>query len=168
MQGAILVIVLPGLLALAASWDVASYTIPNRIQLAIIVAFVAFIALAGFTTAQLGAHLLAGFIGLAIGFTLFARGYIGGGDAKLFACVALWLGLGNLLEYSLTAALFGGLLGVFLLSFRSLSLPPIALNQRWIMRLHDSRSGIPYGVALAIAALVLLPHADIFHRATAS
>jgi prepilin peptidase CpaA len=164
MQGAILAIVLPGLLALAAGWDIASYTIPNRVQLAIIAAFVVFMALAGFTTAQLGAHLLAGFIGLAIGFTLFARGYIGGGDAKLFACVALWLGLGNLFEYSLTAALFGGLLSIFLLSLRRVPLPPIALNQRWIARLHDSRSGIPYGVALAIAALVLLPHADIFRR----
>ena len=37
--------------------------------------------------AGIGLHLLAGFIGLAMGFTLFALGYIGGGDAKLFAAV---------------------------------------------------------------------------------
>ncbi len=168
MQTDFLLIVLPGLLALAAGWDIASYTIPNGIQLAIIAAFAAFVYVAGFTAVQFSSHLLAGFIGLAIGFTLFALGYIGGGDAKLFACIALWLGLGNLLEYSLTASLFGGLLSIFLVSLRRFPLPPIALSQAWIVRLHDSRSGIPYGVALAMAALVLLPHADIFRRLSTS
>lgn len=164
----ILLVAFPGLLALAAGSDLASYTIPNKIQIAMMVVFVVFALVAGFTMAQLGAHLLAGFVGLVVGFTLFALGYVGGGDAKLFACVALWLGLGNLLEYSLTASLFGGLLSIFLVSLRRFPLPPIALSQAWIVRLHDSRSGIPYGVALAMAALVLLPHADIFRRLSTS
>jgi prepilin peptidase CpaA len=168
MLTGILLIAFPGLLALAAGWDLASYTIPNRIQLAIIAAFTVFVLFADLTAGQLGSHLLAGFIGLVVGFTLFGLGYVGGGDAKLFACAALWLGLGNLLEYSLTASLFGGFLTLALLMLRQSPLPPIALNQAWIVRLHDSRSGIPYGVALAIAALVLLPHADIFRRVSTS
>jgi prepilin peptidase CpaA len=162
----LVMVVLPSLLALAAGWDIASYMIPNRIQFVLIAAFGIFVATAGVSETQLGAHLLAGFIGLVGGFTLFALGYIGGGDAKLFACIALWLGLGNLLEFSLTASIFGGLLTLSLLTLRQFPLPSIAQNRAWIMRLHDSRSGVPYGVALATAAIVLLPHADIFRQAS--
>ena len=161
-------VVLRCLLVLAAGWDVARYTIPNRLQLVLITAFALFVLIEGVSMTQLGLHLLAGFIGLVIGFTLFAFGYVGGGDAKLFASVALWLGLGNLLEYSLTASIFGGMLTLSLMMLREFPLPRIALNQAWIVRLHDSRSGIPYGVALAMAAIVLLPHADIFRPALAS
>ncbi|HEV2651017.1 MAG TPA: prepilin peptidase [Rhizomicrobium sp.] len=168
MQTGILLAVFPGLLALAAAWDLASYTIPNRIQLVMIAVFAVFVLIAGLTLAQLGMHLLAGLIGLAVGFALFALGYVGGGDAKLFACIALWLGLGNLLEYSLTASIFGGLLAGVLLTLRQIPLPPMALNQAWIVRLHDSKSGIPFGVALSVAAIALLPHADIFRHASIS
>ena len=164
----LVMVVLPSLLALAAGWDIASYTIPNRLQLVLIAAFAVFAVRAGVSTTQLGAHLLAGLIGLSVGFTLFALGYIGGGDAKLFACIALWLGLGNLLEYSLTASIFGGMLTLSLMMLFEFPLPPIALNQAWIVRLHDSRSGIPYGVALAMAAIALLPHADILRHASIS
>jgi len=164
----LVMVVLPSLLALAAGWDIASYTIPNRLQLVLIAAFAIFAVTAGVSTTQLATHLLAGFIGLVVGFTLFALGYIGGGDAKLFACIALWLGLGNLLEYSLTSSIFGGMLTLSLMMLREFPLPPIALNQAWIVRLHDSRSGIPYGVALATATVALLPHADIFRHASIS
>jgi prepilin peptidase CpaA len=168
MPTLLVIAVLPALLALSAAWDMASFTIPNRLQLLLVAAFGIFALTAGFSLSQLGLHLLAGSIGLVIGFTLFALGYIGGGDAKLFTTIALWLGLGNLFEYSLTASVFGGMLTLSLMMLREFPLPPIALNQAWIVRLHDSKSGIPYGVALATAAIALLPHADIFHHAMTS
>src|ERR1700742_323413 len=93
----LVLIVLPALLALAAGWDLASFTIPNFLQVALIAAFVVFVVATHMTAGAVGAHLLAGFLGLVVGFTLFALGYVGGGDAKLFACVVLWLGFTNLL-----------------------------------------------------------------------
>src|ERR1700750_274803 len=86
----LVLIVLPALLAVAAGWDIASFTIPNFLQLALIASFVVFVFATGIGPAAIGGPLLAGFLGLVIGFTLFAFGYIGGGDAKLFACVLLW------------------------------------------------------------------------------
>ena len=74
----------------------ASFTIPNFIQIALLVTFGIFALVIPLTPAMIGAHLLAGLIGLIAGFTLFALGYIGGGDAKLFACAALWLGFHDL------------------------------------------------------------------------
>jgi prepilin peptidase CpaA len=166
--GFLVLVVLPLLLALAAGWDIASYTIPNLLQIALIVAFGFFVFAAHLSVATVGAHLLAGFIGLVAGVTLFALGYIGGGDAKLFACVTLWLGLGNLLDYALVASLLGGALAFLFIVLRRFPLPSFISGQAWVARLYDAGRGIPYGVALAAAALVILPHTEVFHRAALS
>jgi prepilin peptidase CpaA len=169
MQAEILILgVLPLLLALAAGWDLASYTIPNRLQVALLASFAIFIFVGHLTLAQLGVHVLAGLIGLVAGFALFSLGYIGGGDAKFFACTALWFGLGDLLEYALIASVIGGALTLALLSFRGVAVPPFLVRQGWIARLHDAKQGIPYGIALAAAGLVILPHAEIFRHAVAA
>ncbi len=153
---------LPALLLAAAGWDIASYTIPNFLALALLGAFALFAMASSMAPAIVGWHLLAGFIGLVAGFILFALGYVGGGDAKLFACVALWFGLRDLGEYALFAAVFGGMLTLGLLSFRKIPLPSILGRQSWLMRLHDEKAGIPYGAALAAGAFALLPYTDVF------
>jgi prepilin peptidase CpaA len=161
----LVLLVLPALLATAAGWDIASFTIPNFIQVALLVVFAVLVFALGMSPAVFAAHLLAGFVGLMIGFTLFALGYVGGGDAKLFACVALALGLHDLLDYAMTASIFGGVLTLCLLAGRRVPLPRILAEQSWILRLHDEREGIPYGVALALGAFVILPHTEIFRAA---
>jgi prepilin peptidase CpaA len=169
MLAEILVIVaLPLLLAAAAGWDLASFTIPNFLTLAFPVVFAIFVVAAGLSPTVIGWHLLAGMIGLLIGFTLFALGYIGGGDAKLFAAVALWLGLKDMLSYALLASVFGGLLTLGLLFLRQLPLPEFLTRQTWIAKLHDQRSGIPYGVALAAGAFFLLPSTEVFRFAASA
>ena len=165
MSAILVMMVLPLLLALAAGWDLASYTIPNTLSVAIIFIFLAFAMIVGLPGSQFGAHLAAGLVALAAGFALFAAGFIGGGDAKLFAATALWFGFGDLLSYALVAALLGGLLTVTLLIIRRVPLPAVLGRQGWIARLHDSRKGIPYGAALAAGALVVLPGAQILRAA---
>jgi prepilin peptidase CpaA len=161
----LLLVILPALLATAAGWDLASFTIPNFLSLALAVTFVLFALALRLSPAMAGLHLLAGFIGLAIGFTLFALGYIGGGDAKLYAAVGLWLGPHDLLSYSFVAAILGGVLTLAILALRQLPLPAGLTRQDWILKLHDQRSGIPYGVALAAGAVVILPQAEILRLA---
>ena len=142
--------VVPALLAASAGWDLASYKIPNLLPVALIAFFAVFAVASGMT--GIGSHLLAGGAGFAIGFALFAFGLIGGGDAKLFAAVTLWLGFSSLLEYALITSLMGGALALALISVRKLPMPAVFTGQSWLMRLHSSDSGIPYGVALAAAA----------------
>ena len=168
MYAEILVLVaLPLLLAVAAGWDMASFTIPNFLNLALLAAFAAFAVAAGLSFPVIGWHLLAGVIALAIGFTLFALGHIGGGDAKLFAVVVLWLGLKDSLPYALVASVFGGALALGLMLLRSWPLPVFLARQSWIMKLHDKQAGIPYGVALAAGAFFILPSTEIFRLAAA-
>ena len=161
----LLLIALPALLAAAALWDLASFTIPNYLSLAVAIAFAGFALAMGFSPAMIGQHLLAGLAALIIGFTMFARNYIGGGDAKLFAGIALWLGPHDLVTYALIATVLGGILTLTLLAMRRLPLPAGLARQAWIIKLHDSASGIPYGVALAAGFFVALPHAEILHLA---
>jgi prepilin peptidase CpaA len=154
--------VLAGCLIAAAAWDLATYTIPNPIQVVLLSSFFLFALMSSMSAGLLAAHFAAGLVGLVIGFSLFALGYVGGGDAKLFACIALWFGLSDLLTYTLTASIFGGALTLGLLFFRKLPLPAALARQGWLMRLHDEKAGIPYGVALAAGSFAILPYTDVF------
>ena len=144
--------------AFGAVWDVLTMTIPNRLSLAMVAVFVVFAPLLAMDWQTFFLHCAAGAIVLALGFALFSFGLLGGGDAKFAAAIALWLGLGNVFEFVLTTAVFGGLLAVAVLAFRRLPLPVVAVRQPWLERLYDGKAGLPYGVALAAAALVVYPH----------
>lgn len=161
----LIMFVLPALLIAAGVWDLASFTIPNGIQIALLAGFAVFVFASHMSPNVFGNHLLAGFLGLVIGFSLFALGYVGGGDAKLFACVCLWFGMHDLLIYALVASIFGGGLTLALLTMRKIPLPAVLSHQGWLLRLHDAREGIPYGVALASGAFCILPQAEIFRAA---
>jgi prepilin peptidase CpaA len=167
IQEFLVLVLVPAALIAAAGWDLASFTIPNFIQAVLLAGFVIFALATGMTMGALGWHLFAAAAGLAVGFALFAFGVVGGGDAKLFACVALWFGFSNLFDYALIASVFGGLLTLVLLGFRQLPLPGLLSRQDWLMRLHDQKAGIPYGVALASGAFAVLPYTDVFRVALA-
>src|SRR4051812_50183583 len=87
----LVLVVLPVLLGLAAGWDLASFTIPNLLSAAVAAAFILFLAMVPLGASAIAWHLAAGFAGLVAGFTLFALGYIGGGDAQPFGAVPLWV-----------------------------------------------------------------------------
>lgn len=154
--------IFPAAVAFAGATDLFTMTIPNRVSLALAVAFALLAPFAGLDPGAVLSHIAAGVLVLAIGVLLFIPGWIGGGDAKLAAAVALWLGCGQLIEYFVCVALFGGVLAVMLMAARSWPLPTALSTQTWAVRLHDRRSGIPYGVALAAGALLLYPHTHWF------
>jgi prepilin peptidase CpaA len=76
------------------------------------------------------------------------------------AGVALWFGFADLLDYLLYASLFGGAFTLLLLQFRQWPLPRALGSQAWLLRLHDKETGIPYGIALAMGALMIYPHTE--------
>jgi prepilin peptidase CpaA len=154
----------PALMAYAAVSDLMTMTIPNRISLLLIAGFLAMALLTGMPLQTVGMHLAAGFLVLVITFSLFAMGWIGGGDAKLAAATGLWCGFGVLLEYALIASVLGGLLTLAILTWRKALLPEFLLNVSWIARLHHSKTGIPYGIALAASGLLIYPQTSIWLR----
>lgn len=155
---AIRLLLFPALMAFAASSDLLTMTISNRLSLALAAGFLLLTVIMGMNLHDFGMHLAAGAAVLAVAFGLFAKGWIGGGDAKLAAATALWFGFDYLLDYMIYASLFGGALTLLLLQFRKLPLPKSLARQEWIQRLHDQAGGVPYGIALAAAALTVYPH----------
>jgi prepilin peptidase CpaA len=147
----------PALMAFAASSDLLTLTISNRISLALALGFLILAALCGLTAQAILWHVLAGLGVLAAGLALFARGLVGGGDAKLAGVAALWLGLDRLVDYALLSSLLGGAVTLAILAFRLMPLPAWLANDVQATKLHQPDGGVPYGIALSAAALVIYP-----------
>jgi prepilin peptidase CpaA len=150
----------PALMAFAAASDLLTMEISNRVSLALIAGFLLLAAFGGMEPTEMLAHAGAGALVLVVAFLCFAMGWIGGGDAKVAAAAALWFGFAHLMNYLLYASLFGGALTLLLLQFRQWPLPYPLASQVWLVRLHAKESGIPYGIALAIGALVIYPDTE--------
>jgi prepilin peptidase CpaA len=150
-------LIFPSVMAFAASSDLFTMTISNRISLILVAGFALLALGTGMPAFEILQHVGAGGLVLAVTFVFFLRGWVGGGDAKLAAATALWLGWTHLFDYVLYASLLGGVLTLALLEFRKLSLPSVLAGKEWAERLHQRGGGVPYGIALAIAALVVYP-----------
>src|SRR5262249_35704536 len=96
----------PAMMAFAASSDLLTMTISNRISLILLAGFFVLAGLTGMPLATLGMHLGAALLVFAATFVMFACGWLGGGDAKLAAAPALWLGFGRLLTSFIFAVVF--------------------------------------------------------------
>lgn len=161
----VLLFVFPAAMAYAAASDLVSMTISNRLCLILLTSFAVCAVALGLGWPQIGLHLIAGGLVLSVCFGMFAAGWIGGGDAKLAAVTALWFGFDHLMPYLTLAALGGGVLTVAMLKLRSGPLPSVATGWSWARRLHSPKEGVPYGIALAFSALLVLPESALWRAA---
>jgi prepilin peptidase CpaA len=164
LREAIALTLFPAAMAYAAASDLLTMTIANRISLFLVAGFAIVAMLGGLSGAVLVSHVAAGTAVLVVAFVCFARRWIGGGDGKLAAATALWLGSGNLFEYLIDASILGGALTLLILLFRTKPVPSLLAEVEWAERLHRHDAGIPYGIALAAAALIVYSHGEWMAR----
>lgn len=156
-----LLLVFPAVMIFAALSDLFTLTIPNRLSIILVAVFFPLAFLVGLPLEAVGMHVLAGFGVLVVGFILFATGTFGGGDAKLMAAASLWLGIAPLQHFFIYVALIGGALAVGILLYRRL--PEAAIvGPDWALRLHEKKTGIPYGIAISGAALMSFPTTELY------
>jgi len=160
----IALIVFPLLMAYAASSDLLTMRIANWLVALLVVCFFLIAIAIGMPWETLLVHTGLALGVLLAGFAFFAFGWIGAGDAKLAAATTLWVGLGLMLPYLIYAALLGGALTLLLLAVRRWPLPPPFAGTGWIERLHDRKTGVPYGIALAAAGILVYSRTDIFQQ----
>jgi prepilin peptidase CpaA len=129
-----------GVLIGAAASDVMTLRIPNLLSLALVALFAVHVVTSQMPLMDILWHLTAGIIVLGGGMALFAWGKFGGGDAKLIAAVALWVGASLLMPLLILVSLVGLVIAVVILALRSRGL---AINK------------LPYGVAIAGGWLLL-------------
>lgn len=148
----------PGVMVFAALMDFMTMKIRNRLVIVIALAYAVLAPLAGFGLQEMALSLAIAAGVLLAGFVFFSMGWIGGGDAKLAAATMLWLGADHILAYVLYTALLGGVLTLAILGFRRMKLPARWHGIEWLARLHSPGAGVPYGAAMAPAALLVFPH----------
>lgn len=146
------------LLVAAMAFDVWRFEIPNTISIALVVTFIG-AGLSDPGAVDWFSHASAAIVVFAVGLLLFGFGIAGGGDVKLMAAAALWMGLPLLPLYLVSTALLGGLLCIVLLSLRALvRVPTLArcLPARMTsLPIIANRRHVPYAVAIAGAGLLL-------------
>jgi len=162
---AIVLVGCPVFLALGAMTDMLSYRIPNWIPGALIVLFAVAAPLAGVPLPTVGLHALVFVAALLLGMALFAFNLIGGGDAKFLAAAALWMGPAMIVKYFFAFALAGGVLAMLILLLRRLPMPASASRVPVLNQLLLPNAGIPYGIALGLGALIVLPGTELFMKA---
>jgi len=144
--------------------DATTMTIPNWISLVMLGGFILITPFAWESWSVFGEHLLVGFGMFVLGFIMFALGWLGGGDAKLMAATSFWWSAADLSQYILATTVTGAILGIFLLLART-SIPAGLVPINWLNRMISEEKRMPYGLALAAGALIVLPKSEIFARA---
>lgn len=155
MLEAVIFVVFPFCMAFAAISDTLSMTIANRISAVLILTFAVVAPLTGMDWAAYGWHFAAAGAVLAATFCLFALGGMGGGDAKLLAATALWMGMNDsLIEYLVYTSLAGGALTVLILMYRNSPFAVLTGHNMFLRHFASDKSGVPYGIALGIGGMI--------------
>lgn len=144
----------PAALIIAAFNDLYEFKIPNWVSVLLVISFFAAAMILNAASTTVFENIMLATGALVVGFILFARNVIGGGDAKLFAATVLWIGLPGFTAFLLNMALAGAALAIFLIIFRKAPALPIYAHAPWLLRLHQKPRDIPYAVAICVGGLL--------------
>lgn len=140
----LLLIGLAATLVVAAVVDVRTFTISNRLNLAVALTAPAYWASIALTPwPGMAIQLAAGAVVFVLLAGAFYAGMMGGGDVKLAAALALWFSPAGTLRFLVLTSLAGGVL----------TLAVLALHRA---KKREGRPEIPYGVAIAFGGLAIL------------
>ena len=149
---------------MAALNDANAMKIPNRIPLIVLAAYFAMVPFTWVGFPMFLEHMTVGTVVFALGFAMFAFGWMGGGDAKLLAATAFWFTWSDAFAYMIWTAIFGGALTLFILLGRSY-IPARVITTQWAQTMFKDETKIPYGLALAAGAIAVLPSSQMFKAA---
>ncbi|MEP3654134.1 MAG: prepilin peptidase [Litorimonas sp.] len=149
---------------MAALNDANAMKIPNRIPLIVIAAYFAMVPFTWSGIPMFLEHLTVGTVLFAIGFAMFAFGWMGGGDSKLLAATAFWFTWHDAFIYMIYTALFGGAITLFIMLGRKY-IPVRVMTSQWAHTMFRDETKIPYGLALAAGAIMTLPQSQMFKAA---
>jgi prepilin peptidase CpaA len=151
-------------MAMTATNDFLSMTIPNRLSVILVVSFLCLAPFSGLGVMDIGWHLLAGLVVFAAGFALFALRVMGGGDAKILAASAIWYGwTASTITYFAYVGLFGGLLSVLVLLLRA-NANFIIVSRLPVPATMMQQKKVPYGIAIGAAAFATFPQSPMFQN----
>ncbi len=147
----------PLLMIVAGAGDAISLRIPNWLTAGAAILFVPMAYMTGMPVATIGFHLLTGLALFVAGFTLFALGFFGGGDAKLLAVAGMWFGWPQVMQFLVLTVLVGGILALCVGGWSMLMMSSEIDDGPWLKRFSSIKPNVPYGYAFAIGAILAFP-----------
>lgn len=143
------------ILGLALVTDLHSFRIPNRFCIALVLLYPAHLMTSAAAVDWPGSLLVAGLI-FVVGLLPFSAGWMGGGDVKLMAATALWLGPQGVLPFLAVTSLVGGLVAIVMLT-RIRFCVARAAEVVGLSEIGEALLGraIPYGVAVALGGWII-------------
>ncbi|MHC3126730.1 pilus assembly protein CpaA [Brevundimonas sp. GN22] len=151
----------PALVILGGVYDLTTMKIPNWISIALAVAFVPVALMVQLPWQDIALSLGIGLAALVIGIALFAFRILGGGDAKLLSASLMWVGMSGALGFVLVTAIAGGALSLYLLAARKWWPMMPWTAPKWFTRLMEPKGDIPYGIAIAVGAVLAFPNSEL-------
>ena len=141
----------------------------NWASIGIAVTFLPAALLGGIDLATIAIHYGTGAAVLAVGTFLFIRGIMGGGDTKMLAAIAVWIGWEYIGPYLFLVAMIGGALALIVMVIRRFpKIPSLLESVPWIGREPATTQVVPYGVAIGLAAIFLFFRLPVVTRAWAT
>lgn len=139
---------------IAAYHDFRFMIIPNWISIAYIGGFVVFASVAAFSYDRWLWHIGISVLIFIVYFSFYMVGAMGGGDVKLLAATALWIGPQTILPFIFYVSLLGALLAIWqgYSVFRRNRKAGGKLNRKQLLKAE-----IPYGIAISIGLLLVFP-----------
>lgn len=157
MSNALLLSVFPLMMIAAGIGDILTMRIPNWLNGAIVVTFFIVAFIMAMPLAVMQWHLVAGAALLVAGMALFFFGGFGGGDAKMLAAGALWVGWDGLIPFLVYTALAGGVLALVMILWSHLQVEKEVRGSTWMKRVFRTDLDLPYGVAIAAGGVFAFP-----------
>lgn len=130
--------------------DLTQQRILNPVILLLLGAYLPLATISGMTLQTIILSFGSALLVFLAGFGCFHAGWLGGGDVKLAAVSALWLGPGTVIHFILWTAILGSIVTLSILALRRKR----ALESG---RASQSDRFLPYGPGMALAAIILFP-----------
>jgi len=143
---------------IAGVCDYFTLKIPNWLNITIAVAVIPFVILAEMPIEVFAWHVVAGILTFIIAYIMFAFGLFGGGDAKMLAACALWIGWDGMFNFSVYIVIAGGLLGLALTAWKWLATKQDSEGFAWARGfITEKQLQLPYGIAIAASGIIVFP-----------
>lgn len=157
LAGQAALMMFPLLMIIAGAGDVMTLRIPNRLIMILMATFPPFAFAVGMSPLIFAIHVATAAVLLTAGFALFSLRLFGGGDAKLLAAAALWLGFPCAIPFVFFTAIAGGVLALAIGIMHAVQ-QEAEVQAPALGRLFTGfRPDVPYGFAIAIGAILTLP-----------
>jgi len=145
------------MVVIAGVSDFFTLKIPNWLNATIAVSVVPFVLLSGMPLEIFAWHVIAGLLTFVVGFVLFSANIIGGGDAKMLAACAIWVGWDALMQFAVVTAFAGGALVIMIKIWAFFARRQNLGKTGWAKNFLSKKPQLPYGIAIAAGGVIAFP-----------